>query len=621
MNLLQWCGWFFLGNALLFWLIALKYLPTLFPGEFPVLTFYGKWLTGFFIVVTYVGYLSFLAYLPLIFLAPLIFLRLPAKIIFTLAIISASLLAGMLFIDAAVYSLYRFHLHGVIFHLAVQGLSSELFAFSHQEYVLAFCIGLSIITVEILLAYKLWQIVREQKTSGALGKCAAVSIGICIYLSYALVAFSAGNPISRYFTDNVRFLPFYYELLMPGRQGLIAYERYAERDFMHPGQMNAPLNYPLQKNLHCSIPKNPLNLLIIVIDAWRFDMLNAAVTPFLNQFASQSLQFQQHFSGGNATGPGIFSLFYGLPAAYWTAMESQARGPVLISELMRANYQMGIFTSATLKLPAFDKTVFNEIKNLRLGTPHCKTADERDRAITQEFKTFVAQSQLTARPFFGFLFYDAAHSYCDINALQPFKPVVQDCNHLQLNNATAITPYLNRYQNALFLVDKEIKSVMEFLAARKLLANTVIMITGDHGEEFNDNHLNYWGHASNFTRYQIQTPLIVYWPGQAPKTFVHQTSHFDIAPTLLSQLLGCRASIQNYSVGKLLQDESPRPYFLVGSYIDFGVLERDRITTIFPLGNYEIDTLHGQPVAQAQLHIPVMQSVFYDLRRFYRKNL
>jgi membrane-anchored protein YejM (alkaline phosphatase superfamily) len=457
---------------------------------------------------------------------------------------------------------------------------------------------------------------------GAVARWSVVSVGGCLYLSYALVTFSVGNTISRYFTDNVRFLPYYSEVLMPGRSTLINYERYGEREFAHPDQMNAPLNYPQQKNLFCHTQKNPLNLVIIVIDAWRFDMLNATVTPFLTQFASHAWNFQQHYSGGNATGPGIFSLFYGVPATYWTAMETQHQGPVLIHELLRQQYQMGIFTSATLKLPAFDKTVFTEISHLRLGTRNCKNAYERDVAITQEFKKFVTQAKRKPQPFFGFLFYDSAHSYCDIdNVLKPFQPVVADCNHLQLNNSSAIQPYFNRYQNALLLVDAQIREVMAFLTAQQMLANTVVMITGDHGEEFNDNHLNYWGHASNFTSYQIQTPLIVYWPGQRAKTFTHATSHFDIAPTLLTQLLGCSAPVKNYSVGQLLQDTHLRPYFLVGSYIDFGVREGDRITTIYPLGNYEIDALNGAPLGAAHLNIPVMQGVFFDLRRFYQRNL
>jgi hypothetical protein len=39
--------------------------------------------------------------------------------------------------------------------------------------------------------------------------------------------------------------------------------------------------------------------------------------------------------------------------------------------------------------------------------------------------------------------------------------------------------------------------------------NTIVIITADHGQEFNENKLNFWGHNGNFTKYQTQVPLII----------------------------------------------------------------------------------------------------------------
>ena len=41
-----------------------------------------------------------------------------------------------------------------------------------------------------------------------------------------------------------------------------------------------------------------------------------------------------------------------------------------------------------------------------------------------------------------------------------------------------------------------------------------------------------------FTPAETHVPLIIHWPGKAAHTYTHYTSHFDIVPTIMSQLLG-----------------------------------------------------------------------------------
>jgi len=64
-----------------------------------------------------------------------------------------------------------------------------------------------------------------------------------------------------------------------------------------------------------------------------------------------------------------------------------------------------------------------------------------------------------------------------------------------------------------------------------LMKKTIIIMTGDHGQEANETHSNSWGHNSNFLRYQVQVPLLIYWPGMPPSQYNHLTSHVDVVPT------------------------------------------------------------------------------------------
>ncbi|WP_244897018.1 sulfatase-like hydrolase/transferase [Candidatus Coxiella mudrowiae] len=134
-------------------------------------------------------------------------------------------------------------------------------------------------------------------------------------------------------------------------------------------------------------------------------MLNPKVTPNIYRFPQKSLVFRDNLSGGNCTTrPRIFSLFYSLPANYWMGMLKQHCSPAFIHQLLQDHYQTNIFRSVSLHYPAFDETVFHQIKNLQINTPSAESFD-RDRRITQEFKDFINHINLNSeKPFFSFVF-------------------------------------------------------------------------------------------------------------------------------------------------------------------------------------------------------------------------
>lgn len=619
-SLQRWCIWFLVGNVILFWLISLNYLPTVPWVNTCRITSYGRMVVKIFTGLSFVGYLGFLALIPYLILSPLALAYPKRLFIFITGIVITTLLATLLLIDTVTYQLYRYHLNGVIISLIVNGLGKDVLGLSQTEYIRGACIVTGICLLECIYATFVWRyIVNKQKFLGYL-KWFFAFVFLSLYISFSMLVYSANLIVNRLLADVVRVLPLYTDVfgaIMPIKDGHIIFERLAEGHVIQPNRVNAPLNYPLHA-IQYTKPERPLNLVVIVIDAWRFDMLNKQVTPNLSAFAKKAWVFNNHFSGGNATGPGVFSLFYGLPAAYWTAMEDQRRGPLLLDEMIKRHYQMGIFGSAPLTLPPFNQTVFVAIKNLQYRTPGTNPY-ERDLAITGRFKKFIVGAVKQPKPFFSFLFYDAAHSYCsyDKNYL-PFVPVEKKCNRISLGSTSNPIPYLNRYKNGLVIIDQQIKQVLETLKANQLLDNTIVIVTGDHGEEFNDNHTGYWSHASNFTHFQTQTPLIVYWPKQKPKTYSHQTSHFDVVPTLMEKMLGSNSPYSDYSVGKSLQDQAAVPYLVLGSYVSTGILEPDRITDIYSSGYYRIEQLNGELYSGAKLSKLVMQKAFLDMRKFYK---
>lgn len=618
LKLLQWCFWFFFGNAILFWIAGLNYLPTLTlmkAGQD------NQFILNLFTLVSYLGHLGLLAFLPALLISLLILIFPNRPLIFLLAIPIAISAVVLVIVDAVIYRQYQFHFNGVIFDLAINGINRSIWAMSWIEYLILGSIISGAMLLEIFYALGLWRYMVGNKFFQRGIKWIVFVICFSLISSYGMMIYSANSLSNRAFVEIVRVLPFYNEIfnsLLPASKSNLILNKIAENE-IHPEKNNVSLAYPIS-TLKCAKETKPKNIFLIVIDTWRYDMLNAEVTPNLYNFAKKSWVFNNHFSGGNSTSAGIFSLFYGIPATYWPAMKMQHQGPVLIDALIKQNYQMGIFSSATLSFPAFDQTVFAAIKNLR-KTSSGETSYERDISVTRDFQNFIAQAVKKPQPIFGFLFYDSAHSYCNFdNVIHPFQPVVENCNHMELTNESDPTPYLNRYKNAVFFIDQQIKEVLKTLQKNHLTENTIILITGDHGEEFNDNHEGYWGHASNYTHYQVQTPLIIYSSQNTPKTFSYRTTHFDIAPTLLRDLLGCQNSPRQYCLGKDLLDKSKRDYLIAGSYTGIGIIAPDRIIDISSEGNFYIEKPDAAPFYDAQLNMTMMNEVFDDLQVFYKKS-
>ena len=105
-------------------------------------------------------------------------------------------------------------------------------------------------------------------------------------------------------------------------------------------------------------------------------------------------------------------------------------------------------------------------------------------------------------------------------------------------------------------IDSLLGGVVDDLERRKLLDRTVIIVTSDHGMEFDDSGLGFTGHSTAYSEYQIHTPLVVRWPGRPPGRVTRRTSHNDIAPTLLTELFGCTNPPSDYSSGYSLFSDS-----------------------------------------------------------------
>ena len=101
--------------------------------------------------------------------------------------------------------------------------------------------------------------------------------------------------------------------------------------------------------------------------------------------------------------------------------------------------------------------------------------------------------------------------------------------------------------------------------------------------------------------------------------FRSQTSHFDITPTLMNEVLGCDDNLQNYSNGKHLLTGKPSPYLLLSNYNQFAVMEEKRLTVVDEFGNVDILDNRYRSIPDAEINNARMLSVMNDMSRFYQK--
>ena len=347
----------------------------------------------------------------------------------------------------------------------------------------------------------------------------------------------------------------------------------------------ARLAYPL------AVPELPSdgprpNVLFVVLDSWRRDAFSASATPNLHAFSQEARVFDDHASGGNGTRFGLFSMLYGLHGSYWFRVLEERRTPVLIDSLQEEGYDMRVWSSASMNFPEFratawaglpDDAVIDRFLGER-GLPLSKRSDKKDALVRDAFGSWLEQRQADEdeRPFFGFVLLDSPHQPY-FNPGGPNHPSLENLSYLELG-LTPEGPELeslkvrmrNSYLNSVLYADMIAGQILDQLEAAGELENTVVVVTGDHGEEFYES--GFWGHTSNFTPEQLNVPLFVRGPGVVAGREHRPTSHLDVSNSLLELLGADPARRAGYSLGASLFEPLEERERVVGAWAHLGVL-------------------------------------------------
>ncbi|MCX8661613.1 sulfatase-like hydrolase/transferase [Gilliamella sp. B2911] len=523
-----------------------------------------------------------------------------------------SLLQIVLYVDTIVFQQYRFHINESVLSMVFSG---QVVDFSTITYVLMFLLILVSFGAEYLILYLLDK-KFSQKRSRILIVSTVFLFG-CFFISHLIhmVAFYyAYSPIMIV----KEYIPLYRPFTSKKIMGL--FDKSGQRKTLIEKE-HATIYYP--KNELMINPHNTTtpNIMFIVLDSWRYDTFSQEISPNTYHFVKQNngIIFNNHYSTGNATRTGIFGLFYGIPGTYWDAFLRNRIPSLFITTLQKENYNIGIFTSAKVTAPEFDRTAFLTIKNLRISSKD-GSASSRDKQLTDDWLNWY-KSRDTSKPSFSFLFFDAPHAYDFPNYFEvKFNPI-GELNYMTLSNDTDPVPIFNRYKQSVYYDDYLLKKVYDELERSGSLDNTLIFITGDHSQEMNDNNLGFWGHNGNYTDAQTKVPFIIV--GAKDLKYITDninkfTSHEDVVPTIMRHYLHVENDISDYSTGyDLFSPIIDRDWLLMSNYSSYAVRTRDNIYFVNRLGISHYFDCHNNQVDKTPDY-KTIQAAMNDMRYFFQ---
>ncbi len=571
-------------------LISLGIILAAFQHMPNVINFISGWYL-FFTIVGYTGLIWF-ALSALCLIAHRVFKTFFAPSL----IIVFSIIA--LFLDIKVYSLYRSHMSVGFLEYVVKEAFGELKRISYIDVAL---ITVSFILLTLITYFLLKFFVKKLSERS---KPLSISLPYASFFLFFLI-----SQVAYIYADVINYIPVkkwtrHIPLYQPftARRTLIklgVINSSHIREFeMSSNYDDSSINYP--KEIKCEKNDVKPNMLWIFIDSWRFVDYNKETTPNIYKWvqANNTHIFKNHWSIGNATIPSLFSVFYGVPGLYVKSFTESGITPIFISKLLDENYELQISTGWPIDKTSLSKNIFKEVSNLRTSIGD-KKAWESDAYMKDEIFSFLQKRDIN-KPYFSFMIFDSAHDYSLPNDYDaPFKPYSKSISYLSLGPNTDPIEYYNKYKNSIHYIDSLVEKILSSPLIYDSKRPTIIVITSDHGEQFNDLKKNFWGHNSNFSRFQLRVPMFINWNGYKPKfktdlklndskeNFKHMTTHNDMSYTFLQNAFNCSLSTQQ-SIGFNMYSSQERLPLLLSTYSRHGVLTEDKIYSYEIGQGYEV---------------------------------
>ncbi|MBN2479278.1 MAG: sulfatase-like hydrolase/transferase [Parachlamydiales bacterium] len=283
--------------------------------------------------------------------------------------------------------------------------------------------------------------------------------------------------------------------------------------------------------------KEKPNIIIFVVETTRKDFITEDIAPNLFAFKNENISFEKSYSSANNTAASWFSIFHSNHSLFWTeTKKTNEIGSIPLNVFKKLGYKINVYTSSEMTYFQMDKLIFGKNRSLADNFfDFSKTSTNpanRDFDTINAFKNDLLDDNNKKSNIF-IVFLDSPHSdYAWHESYTPKKyPFAKQLNYITLSQSRKDLPLIiNRYKNSLGYIDYLFSDVVKTLKNKNIYDDSIIVFTGDHGEEFDENGALF--HSSHLNEYQLSVPIF-YKLSSKKSISTNITSHIDIFPTLL----------------------------------------------------------------------------------------
>jgi uncharacterized protein len=301
------------------------------------------------------------------------------------------------------------------------------------------------------------------------------------------------------------------------------------------------------------------DIFFFVIESLREDMIDPSTAPNLSRFREDCLAFEKTVASANLTHLSWYSIFSANHALHQhMAQERKDQwGAVPLEIFKRLGYETFVYSGSRLDYRGSDRIIFGSRLQFATRFVDARSREDLDRPEMDKPATDELIRQLKAGDDAGsrlfLVFYESTHHdyYWDPNHSPPFQPYAESWDFSKWTLSTSeLAPIRNRYRNSVHFVDSLIGQVLNMLRRSAQYDNAIVVVTGDHGEEFLE--FGHMTHGTHLNYIQTTVPIYIKLPSTSElsrRKHANIISHVDILPTLL-QVVGLQNSTQNLFDGE-----------------------------------------------------------------------
>jgi len=314
--------------------------------------------------------------------------------------------------------------------------------------------------------------------------------------------------------------------------------------------------------------ERPRNVIVFMLESASARYLSLygspyRTTPFLDAEAAHAWVFDAYYCHVGLTANALFSMTLSVhPYMTWreyTKEYPDFPGESVADVLSPLGYRTAFLTTSFLDYVGYDRFLrdrgFDDVLDWKgLGGGEALNSwGGTDDVLVDRTLEWIDRDR--GRPFYAVAFTNQTH--------HPYDPAPgqRTVDFFERGPRPADEYDLGRYLNALAESDRQVGRLFAGLRARGLDRDTVVIVTGDHGEAFGDPHPT-WGHGFRLYDENVRVPLMVWSPALLSQARRVSTvgGHVDLNPTILDLLdVAPPGSWEGRSL--FAADRPPRAYF------------------------------------------------------------